>query len=83
VAPPAFIHAKHLSIDDDIAVIRSSNMDIRSFQLGLEVTLVCYDTQIELPKGHCPHCMASILLAAAISIRKEEIMLAMLARRCV
>jgi cardiolipin synthase len=40
---PVLLHAKHMSIDDDIAVIGSSNMDIRSFQLNLEVTLVCYD----------------------------------------
>ena len=40
---PVLLHAKHLSIDDDIAVIGSSNMDLRSFQLDLEVTLICYD----------------------------------------
>ena len=40
---PVLLHAKHLSIDDDIAVIGSSNMDPRSFQLDLEVTLICYD----------------------------------------
>jgi cardiolipin synthase len=43
VPTPAFIHAKHLSIDDDIAVIGSSNMDVRSFRLNLEITLVVYD----------------------------------------
>jgi cardiolipin synthase A/B len=43
VPAPAFIHAKHLSIDDDIAVIGSSNMDVRSFRLNLEITLVVYD----------------------------------------
>jgi cardiolipin synthase len=43
VQAPAFIHAKHLSIDDDIAVIGSSNMDVRSFRLNLEITLVLYD----------------------------------------
>jgi len=40
---PVILHSKFLSIDDDIAVIGSSNMDIRSFQLNLEVTLVCYN----------------------------------------
>jgi len=43
---PVILHSKSISIDDDIAVIGSSNMDIRSFQLNLEVTLVCYDTQV-------------------------------------
>src|SRR5713226_4587064 len=43
---PVLLHAKHISIDDDIAVIGSSNLDIRSFQLNLEVTLVCYDAGV-------------------------------------
>ncbi|WP_394252280.1 cardiolipin synthase [Arthrobacter pityocampae] len=37
---PYILHAKHLSIDDDIAVIGSSNMDIRSFSLDFEVSLL-------------------------------------------
>ena len=43
---PVILHSKSISIDDDIAVIGSSNMDIRSFELNLEVTLVCYNTQV-------------------------------------
>jgi cardiolipin synthase A/B len=43
---PILLHSKHISIDDDIAVIGSSNLDIRSFELNLEVTLVCYDAQV-------------------------------------
>jgi cardiolipin synthase len=43
---PVILHSKILSIDDDIAVIGSSNMDIRSFQLDLEITLVCYNTRV-------------------------------------
>jgi len=43
---PILLHAKHISIDDDIAVIGSSNLDIRSFQLNLEVTLVCYEARV-------------------------------------
>jgi cardiolipin synthase len=43
---PVILHSKTISIDDDIAAIGSSNMDIRSFQLNLEITLVCYDTQV-------------------------------------
>jgi cardiolipin synthase len=39
---PVILHSKSITIDDDIAVIGSSNMDIRSFILNLEVTLVCY-----------------------------------------
>ena len=43
---PVLLHSKFITIDDDIAVISSSNMDIRSFELNLEVTLVCYDTHV-------------------------------------
>jgi len=43
---PVILHSKSITIDDDIAVISSSNMDIRSFQLNLEITIVCYDTQV-------------------------------------
>lgn len=39
---PFILHSKHLSIDDDVAVIGSSNMDIRSFALNSEVTLLVY-----------------------------------------
>ncbi len=41
-----FLHAKHLSIDDDIAVIGSANMDRRSFELNSEVTLIAYDASV-------------------------------------
>lgn len=44
--PPNFLHAKHMSIDDDIAVIGSSNMDIRSLQLNAEVSLIVYDSKV-------------------------------------
>src|SRR5437667_8270155 len=43
---PILLHSKHISIDDDIAVIGSSNLDIRSFQLNLEVTLICYNAKV-------------------------------------
>ena len=43
---PIILHSKYIIIDDDIAVIGSSNMDIRSFQLNLEVMLICYNTQV-------------------------------------
>jgi phosphatidylserine/phosphatidylglycerophosphate/cardiolipin synthase-like enzyme len=42
---PVLLHSKILSIDD-IAVLGSSNGNIRSFQLDLEVTLVCYNRQV-------------------------------------
>ncbi|TDW29908.1 cardiolipin synthase [Cryobacterium psychrophilum] len=37
---PYILHAKHFTIDDDVAVIGSSNMDQRSFSLNMEVSLM-------------------------------------------
>lgn len=39
---PAVLHAKHMTIDDSIAVVGSSNMDIRSFGLNFEVSVLFY-----------------------------------------
>jgi len=37
---PYILHAKHFTIDDEVAVIGSSNMDMRSFTLNMEVSLM-------------------------------------------
>jgi cardiolipin synthase len=41
-----FLHAKHLSIDDSVAVIGTSNLDIRSFALNAELMLMTYDHDV-------------------------------------
>ncbi len=41
---PFILHAKHFSVDDDIALIGSSNMDMRSFGLNSEVSLMVHST---------------------------------------
>ena len=38
-----FLHAKHVSVDDDIAAIGSSNIDMRSFTLNEEAVVMFYD----------------------------------------
>lgn len=40
---PQLVHEKHFTIDNAVAVIGSSNLDIRSFELNLECTLIAYD----------------------------------------
>lgn len=40
--PPYILHSKHFTIDDSVAVIGSSNMDERSFNLNMEVSMVVY-----------------------------------------
>jgi cardiolipin synthase A/B len=37
---PYVLHSKHFSIDDDVAVLGSSNMDMRSFGLNYEVSMM-------------------------------------------
>jgi cardiolipin synthase len=37
---PYILHAKHFTIDDEVAVIGSSNMDMRSFLLNAEISLM-------------------------------------------
>ena len=37
---PYILHAKHFTIDDEVAVIGSSNMDMRSFGLNMEISLL-------------------------------------------
>jgi len=43
---PHFLHAKHVSVDDDIALVGSINLDIRSFALNAEIGLLCYDRDV-------------------------------------
>jgi cardiolipin synthase len=42
----SFLHAKHMSVDDDVALIGSSNLDIRSFALNAEVSVLIYDRAV-------------------------------------
>jgi len=60
----AFLHAKHASIDHDVAMIGSSNLDIRSFALNSEVSLLAYDAGVvaELSKIQQRYMAGSELL---------------------
>jgi cardiolipin synthase len=39
----SFLHAKFVTIDDEAALIGSSNLDFRSFVLNAEISLIVYD----------------------------------------
>jgi cardiolipin synthase len=41
-----FLHAKSVTVDDTIAWIGSSNLDIRSFALNAEIVVLIYDTRV-------------------------------------
>ncbi len=43
---PLVLHAKHFTIDEDVAIIGSSNMDMRSFSLNLEVSVMMIDKDV-------------------------------------
>lgn len=43
---PNFLHAKHLSVDDEVALIGSINLDMRSFALNAEIGMLCYNRDI-------------------------------------
>ena len=41
-----FLHAKHMSVDEEVALIGSSNFDMRSFALNAEVSVLIYDRAV-------------------------------------
>jgi cardiolipin synthase len=41
-AAPTVLHAKHLSVDDDVAIFGSSNLDIRSLLLHMELMVLIH-----------------------------------------
>nr|WP_180987414.1 cardiolipin synthase [Arthrobacter sp. AFG20] len=43
---PFVLHAKHFTIDDEVAVLGSSNMDMRSFSLNFEVSVMLLGADI-------------------------------------
>lgn len=43
---PYLLHTKIMVIDDEVAIVGSSNMDMRSFNLTSELSLLCYDAAV-------------------------------------
>ncbi|MER1997980.1 MAG: phospholipase D-like domain-containing protein, partial [Arthrobacter sp.] len=43
---PLVLHAKHFTVDNEVAVLGSSNMDMRSFSLNLEVSMMMFGGNI-------------------------------------
>jgi cardiolipin synthase len=43
---PLILHSKHFTIDDSVAVIGSSNMDMRSFGLNYEISLMMLGAEV-------------------------------------
>lgn len=43
---PYILHSKHFTVDDEVAVIGSSNMDMRSFALNFEISMLMLGTEV-------------------------------------
>jgi cardiolipin synthase A/B len=43
---PRFLHAKHLTVDGELAVVGTTNIDIRSFALNAEINVLIYDVNV-------------------------------------
>ncbi|MFM8312791.1 MAG: cardiolipin synthase, partial [Deltaproteobacteria bacterium] len=43
---PKILHAKQMTVDDDFTLIGSGNMDIRSFRLNFEISLLIRDREV-------------------------------------
>lgn len=58
---PELIHSKYMVVDDEVAVVGSSNLDIRSFELNLENSTVFYDASVAatLSRLHKKICAAA------------------------
>ncbi|MNE27462.1 Cardiolipin synthase [compost metagenome] len=41
-----FVHAKTITVDDNLSIIGTANMDIRSFHLNFEVNAMVYDKRL-------------------------------------
>ena len=63
---PQLVHEKFMVIDKQVAVIGSSNLDIRSFELNLECVVVAYDDAVA--KKLQAHHDASLRHSHAVSL---------------
>ncbi len=43
--PPYILHSKHFTVDEEVAVVGSSNMDQRSFGLNMEISMVVHGAE--------------------------------------
>jgi cardiolipin synthase len=63
---PRFLHAKNLTIDGDVALVGSANIDIRSFALNEEISMLFYDSGVvsQLHRIQEAYIAQSVLLDA-------------------
>ena len=69
---PRVLHAKTMAIDDEVSIVGTANLDVRSFRLNYEVAAVVYDRGINdklasaflADVGHARECRAADVLSA-------------------
>jgi cardiolipin synthase len=63
---PRFLHAKYLTVDQDVALVGSANIDIRSFVLNAEISILFYGGEVvaDLQRRQEAHFAQSTLLNA-------------------
>lgn len=68
-----FLHAKYVTIDDEAAFIGSSNLDIRSFVLNAEISLIVYDHESAraLQREQEKYIQLSVLLTPDVWARRS------------
>lgn len=52
---PYLLHSKFMVVDDEVALVGSSNMDMRSFELDSELSLICYDAGVAQKMSNMAH----------------------------
>jgi cardiolipin synthase A/B len=57
---PFILHAKHFSIDEDVALIGSSNMDMRSFGLNSEISMMVHSREFVAQMRAVEHSYRSV-----------------------
>lgn len=72
---PYVLHAKHLTIDDAISVVGSSNMDIRSFSLNMEVSLLVFSKEFvkDMRKVEAKYFAASKELKLSVWLKRPKL----------
>jgi cardiolipin synthase len=65
---PYVLHSKHFSVDDEVAVIGSSNMDMRSFGLNFEVSVMAFGGDFV----QCVHAVEDGYRAISRELTREE-----------
>jgi cardiolipin synthase A/B len=69
---PFVLHAKHFSVDDRVAVVGSSNMDMRSFALNYEVVMMMTGPEIVARLGEVQDTYRSLSTELTLDVWQDR-----------